>query len=289
MTYIGRFAPSPSGRLHFGSVVAAVGSYLRAKSQDGKWLIRIEDLDTPRCPIGTAEIILQELDALGLKSDGEILIQSQRKKIYEKALNTLLDEKQAFFCTCTRAELSQRPCSCYLEAKSNFSHTSVRFKPLNSYKPSFHDEFKGDIKVNLPDKFITLKRSDGIIAYNLACVIDDALCHVTEIVRGSDLIDVTPIQISLFNALHYKVPSFLHLPLALEQNGSKLSKQNHAKAIFDVLTVQEILIAVLQFLGQNTNQLNKSMNVNSILSFAVENFRLDKIPAASSIVPDNLF
>ena len=289
MTYIGRFAPSPSGRLHFGSVVAALGSYLCAKSLNGKWLIRIEDLDTPRCPPGTAQIILQELDALGLKSDGEILIQSQRKKIYEKVLNDLIAKKQAFFCTCTRAQLTKRPCHCYLETKENLSHASIRFKPLRGYAPSFHDELQGDIKVNLPDKFITLKRSDGIIAYNLACVIDDALCHVTEIVRGSDLIDVTPIQISLFNALHYKVPYFLHLPLALEQNGSKLSKQNHAKAIFDVLTVQEILIAVLQFLGQNTNQLNKSMNVNSILSFAVENFRLDKIPAASIIVPDNLF
>lgn len=97
MTYIGRFAPSPSGRLHFGSVVAALGSYLRAKSLNGKWLIRIEDLDTPRCPPETTDIILQELDALGLKSDGEILIQSHRKKIYEQALRTLLDERQAFF------------------------------------------------------------------------------------------------------------------------------------------------------------------------------------------------
>ena len=215
MTYIGRFAPSPSGRLHFGSVVAALGSYLRAKSLNGKWLIRIEDLDTPRCPPGTAQIILQELDALGLKSDGEILIQSQRKKIYEKVLNDLIAKKQAFFCTCTRAQLTKRPCHCYLETKENLSHASIRFKPLRGYAPSFHDELQGDIKVNLPDKFITLKRSDGIIAYNLACVIDDALCNVTEIVRGSDLIDVTPIQISLFKALHHKIPDFLHLPLAL--------------------------------------------------------------------------
>ena len=289
MTYIGRFAPSPSGRLHFGSVVAALGSYLRAKSLNGKWLIRIEDLDTPRCPPGTAEIILQELDALGLKSDGEILIQSKRKAVYEKVLNDLIAKKQAFFCTCTRAQLTKRPCSCYLEAKENLSHASVRFKPSLGYESSFHDELKGDIKVDLPDKFITLKRSDGIIAYNLACVTADALCNVTEIVRGSDLIDVTPIQISLFKALQHKVPSFLHLPLALEVNGEKLSKQNHAKAIFDVLTVQEILIVVLRFLGQDTCRLNKSMSVNSILDFAVTNFSLNKIPTSSQIVPDNLF
>ena len=289
MTYIGRFAPSPSGRLHFGSVVAALGSYLRAKSLDGKWLIRIEDLDTPRCPPGTAQIILQELDALGLKSDDEILIQSQRKAVYEKVLNGLIAKKQAFFCTCTRAQLTKRPCHCYLEAKDNQPHASVRFKPSDGYEPSFHDELKGDIKVNLPDKFITLKRSDGIIAYNLACVTDDALCNVTEIVRGSDLIDVTPIQISLFKALQHKVPSFLHLPLALEPNGEKLSKQNHAKAIFDVLSVQEILIAVLRFLGQDTCRLNKSMSVNSILDFAVTNFSLNKIPTSSKIITDNLF
>ena len=289
MTYIGRFAPSPSGRLHFGSVVAALGSYLRAKSLDGKWLIRIEDLDTPRCPPGTAQIILQELDALGLKSDDEILIQSHRKAVYEKVLNDLITKKQAFFCTCTRAQLTKRPCACYLEAKENFPHASIRFKPSDGYESSFHDELKGDIKVNLPDKFITLKRSDGIIAYNLACVTDDALCNVTEIVRGSDLIDVTPIQISLFKALQHKVPSFLHLPLALEPNGEKLSKQNHAKAIFDVLSVQEILIAVLRFLGQDTCRLNKSMSVNSILDFAVTNFSLNKIPTSSKIITDNLF
>ncbi len=284
MTYIGRFAPSPSGRLHFGSVVAALGSYLRAKSLNGKWLIRIEDLDTPRCPPETTDIILQELDALGLKSDGEILIQSHRKKIYEQALRTLLDERQAFFCTCTRAQLTKRPCHCYLETKENLPHASIRFKPLRGYAPSFHDELQGDIKVNLPDKFITLKRSDGIIAYNLACVTDDALCNVTEIVRGSDLIDVTPIQISLFKALHHKIPDFLHLPLALEANGCKLSKQNHAPAIFDLFTPQEIFIRALIFLGQDTSKINSNASLQTIIDYAVINFNLDKIPLSSQSV-----
>ncbi|WP_277296130.1 tRNA glutamyl-Q(34) synthetase GluQRS [Succinatimonas hippei] len=284
MTYIGRFAPSPSGRLHFGSVVAALGSYLRAKSLNGKWLIRIEDLDTPRCPPETTDIILQELDALGLKSDGEILIQSHRKKIYEQALRTLLDERQAFFCTCTRAQLTKRPCHCYLETKKNLPHASIRFKPLRGYAPSFHDELQGDIKVNLPDKFITLKRSDGIIAYNLACVTDDALCNVTEIVRGSDLIDVTPIQISLFKALHHKIPDFLHLPLALEANGCKLSKQNHAPAIFDLFTPQEIFIRALIFLGQDTSKINSNASLQTIIDYAVINFNLDKIPLSSQSV-----
>lgn len=284
MTYIGRFAPSPSGRLHFGSVVAALGSYLRAKSLNGKWLIRIEDLDTPRCPPETADIILQELDALGLKSDGEILIQSHRKKIYEQALRTLLDERQAFFCTCTRAQLTKRPCHCYLETKENLPHASIRFKPLRGYTPSFHDELQGDIKVNLSDKFITLKRSDGIIAYNLACVTDDALCNVTEIVRGSDLIDVTPIQISLFKALHHKIPDFLHLPLALEANGCKLSKQNHAPAIFDLFTPQEIFIRALIFLGQDTSKINSNASLQTIIDYAVINFNLDKIPLSSQSV-----
>lgn len=284
MTYIGRFAPSPSGRLHFGSVVAALGSYLRAKSLNGKWLIRIEDLDTPRCPPGTAQIILQELDALGLKSDGEILIQSHRKAVYEKVLNDLIAKKQAFFCTCTRAQLTKRPCHCYLETKENLSHASIRFKPLRGYAPSFHDELQGDIKVNLPDKFITLKRSDGIIAYNLACVTDDALCNVTEIVRGSDLIDVTPIQISLFKALHHKIPDFLHLPLALEANGCKLSKQNHAPAIFDLFTPQEIFIRALIFLGQDTSKINSNASLQTIIDYAVINFNLDKIPLSSQSI-----
>ena len=284
MTYIGRFAPSPSGRLHFGSVVAALGSYLRAKSLNGKWLIRIEDLDTPRCPPGTAQIILQELDALGLKSDGEILIQSHRKAVYEKVLNDLIAKKQAFFCTCTRAQLTKRPCHCYLETKENLPHASIRFKPLRGYAPSFHDELQGDIKVNLPDKFITLKRSDGIIAYNLACVTDDALCNVTEIVRGSDLIDVTPIQISLFKALHHKIPDFLHLPLALEANGCKLSKQNHAPAIFDLFTPQEIFIRALIFLGQDTSKININASLQTIIDYAVINFNLDKIPLSSQSI-----
>ena len=284
MPYIGRFAPSPSGRLHFGSVVAAVGSYLRAKSQNGTWLIRIEDLDTPRCPQGMSDTILNELATLGLYSDKEILIQSRRLEIYQDFLQKLIAQGEAFYCSCTRAQLKTTPCTCFLKPQNREAKSSIRFKPLQDYSLSFHDKLLGQIHSSKPQQFVTLKRSDGIIAYNLACVIDDALSGVTEVVRGRDLLNVTTIQIKLFESLNFKTPAFLHLPLALTNLHDKLSKQNHAPAILDLFPPAQILIMALEFLGQETSALKDLTDTQSILKTAIANFKLENIPKKSSSI-----
>ncbi len=284
MSYIGRFAPSPSGHLHFGSLIAAVGSYLQAKSQLGKWLVRIEDIDPPREQPGAANAILRTLERYHLFWDDEVVYQSQRTARYEEILSELFKQQQVYYCHCTRAQIqaagSFYPGTCR-DHHVPANHAAIRLK-VDSGCSHFNDQILGHIQVDhdLSQEDFILKRRDGLFAYNLAVVIDDHDSGITEIVRGADLLEPTVRQITLFETLGWSAPQWMHLPLAIQSNGLKLSKQNHAPAIDD-LPVMETLVQVLQFLGQALPQDVVDMTPTELLQYAIQHWDIHLIPKQS--------
>src|SRR5574344_388638 len=287
MQYIGRFAPSPSGRLHFGSLVCALGSFLKARHVNGKYLLRIEDLDYYRCNSGLTKVIIDELHALGFEYDEPPYIQSEHVSVYKEIAQELIKNKDAFYCDCSRSFLKANPCNCRQEnlLPSNDLHLSLRYSISKDHQPFFYDELLGTVQSKISDNFITLIRADKVISYNLACVTDDILQGITQVVRGSDLIDITTSQMCLYKSLNKEYISYLHLPLAMQDDKFKLSKQNHAKAVMDIDTPQNLLLKALNFLGQNTTDLNKEMKVEKILSLAVDRFELNLIPKEPKLSP----
>lgn len=240
--YVGRFAPSPTGELHLGSLVCALASYLDARAHGGKWIVRIEDLDPPREPVWAASNILRTLQVLGLSSDEKIVYQSNRHHLYQEALDSLIKTGFAYGCTCTRKQIAEyqasrgRPQNIYPGTCRGKNLTegirSWRFHVPSGervFADRFFGEFSQDIEKEVGD--FVLKRADGFWAYQLAVVVDDEKQGVTHIVRGADLLDNTPRQIELQKALGYRVPSYLHIPIVLGENGQKLSKQNGAKGL----------------------------------------------------------
>ena len=285
--YVGRFAPTPSGHLHLGSVIAAVGSYLISRHNRGCYLIRIEDLDTPRCKSENTAAILDALDKLALHSDKEILIQSKDTKIYHDKCAELLHKGYAFYCSCSRSDLKQRPCTCYKKHLSGSNHHSLRFYHKALINSSFYDDIKGKVCVRDPeDNFITLIRADGIISYNLACVVDDIRQNVSHIVRGSDLIDVTPVQNALYKAFGCDAPGYMHLPLAVGADGLKLSKQNHAADILSLMSPQLAIKTALLALGQRTDYIDETMICADILHLALENLDISAIPSDNIVIDE---
>jgi glutamyl-Q tRNA(Asp) synthetase len=257
MPYRGRFAPSPSGPLHFGSLAAAVASWLDARAAGGEWLVRIEDLDTPRCAPGAAPAILRTLEECGLHWDGDVEFQSRRLPLYRGALDELIARGQAYPCACTRREISDsavsRPPSgetpypghCRAGLPAGRAPRSWRLRvPSGSF--SYVDRHQGpqaeDVERETGD-FILL-RADGIFAYQLAVVVDDAAQGITDVVRGADLLASTPRQLALQQALGLPEPRYLHVPVAANHRGEKLSKQTQAPAAGTAA-----LPAVLRFLG----------------------------------------
>lgn len=246
--YIGRFAPSPTGRLHAGSLAAALASFIDARAHHGQWLIRIEDVDTGRCKKEWADDILQTLSALQMHSDGEIIWQSKRIDRYTDVLNQLITSGKAYGCSCTRLEIEKAneaqglksnhyPGTCRTGAKSAIR--SWRFL-TNHEKVSFTDrwlgEFSQDVESAVGD--FVIKRADGLFAYQLAVVVDDHDCGVTDIVRGADLIDNTPRQIALMRALDWNEPRYMHIPLVLNDRHEKLSKQAGARPLGNDLMLE---------------------------------------------------
>ena len=250
---VGRFAPSPTGALHAGSLVAALASWLHARARGGRWLVRIEDVDTPRCVPGADQIILEQLRACGLQSDGPVIWQSQRSAIYQEALQRLITQGRAYACACSRKEIESTllarglprerhqaapyPGSCRPEngglrgrtgrawrfhvgggASAEVSWQDLRLGPQHQAV----DQEVGDF---------VLRRADGLWAYQLAVVVDDAEQGITQVVRGQDLADNTARQILLQRALGLPTPDYLHTPLVLGRDGEKLSKQNGAQAL----------------------------------------------------------
>ncbi len=289
MSVIGRFAPSPTGPLHFGSVVAAVASYMQAKSQCGKWLVRMDDIDTPRNQAGADTAILKSLEILGLNWDDKVLFQSHRQEAYQEALALLSEKNLLFRCTCTRKQIqgSAYPGTCRNKGHSSDKQHALRI--LSNQEPiNINDEIQGHFQQILETEIgdFIVHRADGLVAYHIATVVDDAYQKITEIVRGADLLDSTPRQIYLQKTLNYPEPSYAHLPTAVDKQGYKLSKQNHAKPIDDTDPVTTLILA-LDFLGQRPDKLLAQEGAKEIIQWGIEHWSLEKIPRRNSIDVEN--
>jgi glutamyl-Q tRNA(Asp) synthetase len=242
--YRGRFAPSPTGPLHFGSLFAALVSYLEAKNHQGKWLVRIEDIDPLREMSGASELIISTLDAHQLYWDEEISYQSNNASQYEALLERLQQEGAVFRCPCSRKQLAenggQHSQACRDQA-ANLENYALKFRKTN-YLYEWLDGFQGAQYFRLNDDFV-LKRKEGFYAYQLAVVNDDYQQGITHVVRGHDLLDSTPMQLALYKALNIEAPVFSHFPV-LCLKGQKLSKQNYAKAVDDAQAVNNLRSAL---------------------------------------------
>lgn len=286
--YIGRFAPTPSGDLHIGSLCVAIASYARAKNQNGKWILRIEDLDTNRNIKGASERIINQLESFGFIWD-ELIFQSKNIHRYCEVIENLKNKNLIYACSCTRSDLKKMN-FCYnqhcRELNRKFEgRYSIRLKNIGNVF-EFNDILQNKLTNNFlesTEDFI-LKRSDGIISYNLSSVIDDHDEGITEIVRGADLIPNTTKQINLMNILGYKIPNYLHIPLILDQNNKKYSKQNHAPSISQK-NKKDLLMMVLQILNQQlpSQNINK-ITSRDILDYAIEKFNIKNIPTKNIIV-----
>ena len=277
--YIGRFAPSPSGPLHFGSAVAALASFLQARSRGGHWTVRIEDIDPPREQAGASAAILDALTALGLQWDGPVTFQSHRASAYDEALAQLDAADLTFPCACTRKQLGGGPYAgaCREGIAPGQVGRSVRLR-VDAAEIHFEDEVQGHYGQDLAREvgdFILL-RADGLYSYHLAVVIDDAAAGVTEIVRGVDLIDSTPRQIHLQTALGVETPAYVHFPVVLNAAGSKLSKQTFAKPI-DVRSPSRVLFESLSFLRQQPPRALLGAPPEEILAWGVVHWDLQAV------------
>ena len=282
--YTGRFAPSPTGPLHFGSLVAALASFLDARHNHGLWLLRIEDLDPPRESIAAPEIIIQQLRSHGLLWDGDILYQSMRLHAYKYALDKLAQNKLVFPCDCIRKNLPPvYPGTCRHKSLAELKQP-VAFRILmNEAQINITDTVLGDQHWNARSgcgDFI-IKRKDGLFAYQLAVVVDDGFQKVTHVVRGADLLESTPRQVYLAQKLDLPVMNYTHIPLVLGQSGDKLSKQSHAAAI-DEESAPDNLIRALGFLGQVRP--SDSNSVNSILKVAIDKWDVHSVPKQAGLI-----
>lgn len=282
-SYVGRFAPSPTGALHFGSLLAALASYLDAHHHRGRWLMRMEDLDPPREQPGAAHAILSTLERFGLHWDGEVVYQSQRLEIYQTILNQLLTEGLAYRCDCSRQQISARTDAtydgyCRSHPPSPASTTAVRIGAANRTL-TILDRIQGQQQWQLQpgqDDFVLFRR-DGYFAYQLAVVIDDAQQGVQQIVRGSDLLDSTPRQRLLQQLLGYPQPSYAHIPVLVNEQGQKLSKQTFAQPIEQRPPVPTLLTA-LHALGQNPPAELQDASSTELLVWAAQHWRIEQIP-----------
>lgn len=282
--YIGRFAPSPSGPLHFGSLVAALASYLDAKAHGGTWLVRIEDVDETRCKSEHADDILRTLAAFGLNWDGVVMVQSRRRPVYEQALARLSEASSTYACTCSRKEIADSamgiegpiyPGTCRTLAMAN-KNNAIRVR-TNDELIHFTDRVQGELHQRIESDIgdFVIKRRDDLFAYQFAVVVDDAAQGVTHVVRGADLLDSTARQIYLQKLLGFITPQYLHVPIVMNDAGQKLSKQTLAPGISKADAVTEIK-AALRFLGQVNPCANAS--VDDLLASAVRNWRASAIP-----------
>ena len=282
MAYVGRFAPSPTGPLHFGSLITAIASYCDAKAHHGKWLVRIEDTDIPRIYPGSEEHILRALDAFQLEPDAEIIFQKDRLDIYEDVIQQLRQQGLVYACQCTRKMLGSN--HIYQDTCRNlglaFEHQAIRLK-VEDVEICFEDRLQGrhcsELKKDLGD--FVLKRRDGIINYQLAVVVDDYLQGMTHVVRGADLLDNTERQIYLGQLLGYPRLSYMHLPLAMNDQGQKLSKQNLAQAL-DLTQAPQLLKQALQALHQAEVDLDAPQRM---LQQAVAQWDIERIPHTTEL------
>ena len=291
-TYRGRFAPSPTGPLHFGSLVAAVASYLDARSRGGEWLVRMEDLDTPRTVPGAADKILRALEACGMQWDGAIVYQSKRTAAYDAALHCLRTAGVVYPCACSRREIADSavggieglvyPGSCRTGLPPGKTARAWRINTLG-VEIEFDDALQRRVRQNLDTDSgdFVLLRADQIYAYQLAVVVDDAAQGVTDIVRGADLLDSTPRQIYLQRLLKFPTPRYGHVPVAVNAAGEKLSKQTRAAAVNYAHPVPA-LVATLHFLGQQPSAALRNAGIKEFWDWAIPNWRTDHVPRTRS-------
>lgn len=282
MSYVGRFAPSPTGPLHFGSLITAVASYCEAKKQGGKWLVRIEDTDIPRIYPNSEQHILACIEAFAFEYDESIIFQKDRLHIYEDALFQLHQKNAIYACECTRKQLngiSIYPNTCR-HLNLEFKNNAIRLK-VNNEQICFHDALQGQhcsrLQQDLGD--FVLKRRDGIISYQLAVVVDDYLQGVNHVVRGADLLDNTARQIFLADILGYPRLNYCHLPLAMNATGQKLSKQNLAQAL-DIHQAPQLLQQALKALHQAEVELDEP---KYMLKQAISQWNIDYIPQTTML------
>lgn len=284
----GRFAPSPSGALHFGSLIAALGSYLNARAQQGRWWVRIEDIDPPRELPGAADTILRQLEHYGLHWDGDVLWQSQRSEAYREVIGQLITCHQSYFCRCTRNRIRETGGIYDGHCRGlNLGSEDAALRICQSYPVlSFEDLLRGRLTADpamAAEDFI-IHRRDGLFAYNLAVVVDDHFQGVTEIVRGADLIAPTVRQISLYQQLGWPVPAYMHLPLAINPDGNKLSKQNHAPPLPEG-DPRPVLVKALRFLGQTVDDEWQDLSRDALLLQAVSRWKVADIPLNDALIP----
>lgn len=273
--YRGRFAPTPSGPLHLGSLVAALASYLDARHVGGEWLLRIEDIDPPRCPPGTDSVILRQLEAFGLHWDGPVRYQSARYDAYQDALDRLRDQGLAYPCSCSRRQWRDHavyPGWCRCGVREPGKPQAWRLRTDLGLRPvSWHDRLFGEQTFDpaaLGD--VVLKRKDALWAYQLAVVVDDADQDITDVMRGYDLLDNTPWQRQLQHALSLPEPRYLHLPLVIGEDGQKLSKQNLAPALpCDEAHARPLLSRALGLLDQPIDPEQRHAPVEAQLAEAI--------------------
>ena len=293
--YRGRFAPSPTGPLHFGSLVAALAGWLDARSQGGEWLVRMEDLDGPRNLPGAAEGILRALEFCGLEWDGEVVYQSRRTGLYASALSALQSSASVFACACSRREIADSaltsgpgaeaiyPGTCRAGLAAGRAARAWRVR-VGEERVSFEDAVQGRISQDLARDTgdFVIKRADGPFAYQLAVVVDDAAQGITDVVRGADLLDSTPRQIFLQRRLQWPQPRYAHVPAAVNARGDKLSKQTKAEALHRE-GAPSALHAALRFLGQEPPQEMNGAEPRELLAWARAHWSLARIPRSRTL------
>ncbi|MFP4609913.1 MAG: tRNA glutamyl-Q(34) synthetase GluQRS [Thiohalophilus sp.] len=285
--YRGRFAPSPTGPLHFGSLIAAVGSYLQARQQGGQWWLRIEDIDPPREVAGAGDAIIALLAAYGFEWD-DLSYQSQRRRLYEEALAQLQQQQLIYPCTCTRRRLREQqgnkpgplvyPGTCRLRRFPLRDRHAVRVLTSDAVI-RFEDRVQGTHCCDLENEVgdFVLHRADGYFSYQLAVALDDAEQGMTEVIRGSDLLDSTPRQIHVQQQLGWNPPAYGHLPIALGANGQKLSKQTGARALRHDQPLGNLSRA-MQFLGHPVPEEIQQGTLQRFWDWAIAEWSLARVP-----------
>jgi glutamyl-Q tRNA(Asp) synthetase len=295
--YRGRFAPSPTGPLHFGSLVAAVGSYLDARAHGGQWLLRIEDVDAPRTMAGAADAILRTLEGFGFEWDGEVVVQSERLDRYHAALVRLQLDGDVYPCACSRSEIARvsrvrsvdggllYPGTCRAGLAEGRAARAWRLRVADQ-QLRFVDRVQGEARQNLAREVgdFVLLRADGQYAYQLAVVVDDAAQGVNAVVRGVDLLDSTARQIWLQQRLGWSTPSYAHLPVVVNSAGEKLSKQTQAPAV-DTADGSAPVVRALRFLGQNPPDALRGAPLFEVWRWAIEHWSMTLVPALRAVFP----
>jgi glutamyl-Q tRNA(Asp) synthetase len=290
--YRGRFAPSPTGPLHFGSLAAAIGSFLQARANRGKWLLRVEDIDPPREVAGAVSDILRTLERLGLHWDGPVLYQSTRTDAYHAALEQLHRVGAVYACGCSRREIVDSsvggidgpiyPGTCRRGLAPGREERALRVR-TDGARVAFEDRWQGRFESALERDVgdFVVRRADGLFAYQLAVVVDDAAQSVTEVVRGADLLLSTPRQLHLQQLLGVPTPAYAHLPAVVNAAGEKLSKQTGARPIGDEPVVP-LLRSALRFLGQRVPAEIGPTDVDDLWRFAIADWNPDSVPRVRS-------